>query len=257
MNTIHDQKELLVVVNGGPGLSSSYLRESLLALTDAYKVIFYEQLGCGSNDMPAHDITADLTVDQLERITRDIPDPRHATLLGHSWGSTLILLCHEKYGILSRFTRLILFNPAPLTRSGTTDVGERLFGRLSPSAKEGILKLLDDEPTDENGRQIMELAREGYCSPNRPLPEINFEYRRKVYEAVDTSLGDFSLTHIAIPKSIEMTLVYGSDDYIPTSATEALQPFAKRKEIIPDSGHFPFSESPDFVTAVVRSLQSG
>lgn len=83
--------EVLLCLNGGPGLPCDYLREPHSSVTErGYRVIAYDQLGCGRSDRP-QDVglwTVGRYVEELETLFRalDLP-PVH--LLGHSWGTFL------------------------------------------------------------------------------------------------------------------------------------------------------------------------
>ena len=46
-------QEVLFLLNGGPGLPCDYLREPMLCMVEAgYRVVTYDQLGCGKSDRP-------------------------------------------------------------------------------------------------------------------------------------------------------------------------------------------------------------
>ncbi len=83
--------EVLFLLNGGPGLPCNYLREPLIALADqGYRVVTYDQLGCGRSDKPTDKSLWNISryVEEVETVLRalDLP-PVH--LLGHSWGGWL------------------------------------------------------------------------------------------------------------------------------------------------------------------------
>src|SRR5262245_4154635 len=83
--------EVLFLLNGGPGLPCNYLRDPLIALADqGYRVVTYDQLGCGRSDKPTDKSlwTMSRYVEEVETVLRalDLP-PVH--LLGHSWGGWL------------------------------------------------------------------------------------------------------------------------------------------------------------------------
>src|SRR5262249_10152565 len=84
-------KETLFLLNGGPGLPCDYLREPLLAMVDAgFRVVTYDQLGCGKSDRPSDPRlwTIARHVEEVETVRKALGlDPFH--LLGHSWGGWL------------------------------------------------------------------------------------------------------------------------------------------------------------------------
>jgi proline-specific peptidase len=79
----------LVLLHGGPGASSRYLRP-LEALADGRRVVVYDQLGCGESDHPDDPSLwrADRFVDELEALRAHL-DLETFDLYGHSWGGML------------------------------------------------------------------------------------------------------------------------------------------------------------------------
>src|SRR6185295_11111472 len=103
-------KTPLLVLHGGPGMSSAYL-SPLAALADERPVIFYDQLGAGRSDRPT-----DSTLWTVDRFVQEIPRIRQALglrevhLYGHSWGTILAVeyLLTQPQGVRS----VILSSPA-------------------------------------------------------------------------------------------------------------------------------------------------
>lgn len=84
-------EEILLLLNGGPGLPCDYLREPLLRMVDAgYQVVTYDQLGCGASDKPRDQAlwTIGRYVEEVETV-RDALGLGKVHLLGHSWGGWL------------------------------------------------------------------------------------------------------------------------------------------------------------------------
>jgi proline iminopeptidase len=85
--------EVLFLLNGGPGLPCDYLRDPMLRMVDAgYRVVTYDQLGCGASDRPR-----DPDLWTIERYAEEVETVRSALglgpvhLLGHSWGGWLAI----------------------------------------------------------------------------------------------------------------------------------------------------------------------
>lgn len=81
----------LLCLHGGPGFTHHYM-EALGQLADERRVIFYDQLGCGSSDRPADTSlwTVDRFVEELA-VVRDALGLDHVHLLGSSWGGMLAM----------------------------------------------------------------------------------------------------------------------------------------------------------------------
>jgi proline iminopeptidase len=85
--------EVVLCLNGGPGLPCDYVRESHSWLADhGYRVIAYDQLGCGESDFP-DDVslwTVPRYAAELESVRRNLGLGR-VHLLGQSWGTFLAI----------------------------------------------------------------------------------------------------------------------------------------------------------------------
>ena len=135
----------LLVVNGGPGNSSHYVKP-LSALADERPVIFYDQLGCGRSDRPD-----DTTLWRTERFVEEVAQIRKALgleevhLYGHSWGTMLAVdyMLTKPKGIKS----LILASPA-LSVSRWVQDANNLLATLPDSIQEVIRKGEREEKTD-------------------------------------------------------------------------------------------------------------
>jgi len=83
--------EVVLLLNGGPGLPSEYLREPHGRLASlGFTVIGYDQLGCGGSDRPTDSSLWTLAryVGELVQVCRALSLPP-VHLLGHSWGTWL------------------------------------------------------------------------------------------------------------------------------------------------------------------------
>ena len=91
--------EVLFLLNGGPGLPCDYLRDPLIAMVKkGYRVVTYDQLGCGRSDRPK-----DPSLWRIGRYVEEVETVRKAMglgrihLLGHSWGGWLAIEYALKY----------------------------------------------------------------------------------------------------------------------------------------------------------------
>jgi proline iminopeptidase len=80
---------VLLVLHGGPGADYRYLL-GLAALSDRYRVVFYDQLGSGlSQRVNAEQISIESFVADLHAFVSHFGQGRPVHLLGHSWGAML------------------------------------------------------------------------------------------------------------------------------------------------------------------------
>lgn len=100
--------DVLFLLNGGPGLPCNYLREPMLRMVEeGYRVVTYDQLGCGASDKPtdAKLWTIGRYVEEVETVRKALGLGR-VHLLGHSWGGWLSIEYALTY--LGALTTIIL-----------------------------------------------------------------------------------------------------------------------------------------------------
>lgn len=88
-----DARDVLLLLNGGPGLPCDYLRDAHSCLVDAgYRVVAFDQLGTGASSRPEDPalwtIARYVAETETVRTTLEL-GPVH--LLGHSWGGWLAI----------------------------------------------------------------------------------------------------------------------------------------------------------------------
>ena len=106
----------IIVLHGGPDFDCGYLLPDLDRLTDAFRLIYYDQRGRGrsGDHVEPEEVTLASDVDDIDKVRQHFHLDSPA-LLGHSWGAVLALeyaLRHPE-----RVSRMILMNPAPASAS--------------------------------------------------------------------------------------------------------------------------------------------
>ena len=82
---------VLLLLNGGPGLPCDYLRDPHIQLVESgYRVVAFDQLGCGLSDKPEDPSlwNIDRYVEEVESVRKQIK-LENFHLLGQSWGGWL------------------------------------------------------------------------------------------------------------------------------------------------------------------------
>ncbi len=82
---------VLFLLNGGPGLPCDYLRDPHIPLAnEGYRVIAFDQLGCGNSDRPEDSALWCISryVEEVETVRKAL-GLEHVHLLGQSWGGWL------------------------------------------------------------------------------------------------------------------------------------------------------------------------
>ena len=136
----------LLVLHGGPGVSSVYLKP-LEALAADRPVIFYDQLGCGNSPGPD-----DTTLWTIEHFVEELAQVREALglkkvhLYGHSWGTMLAAdyMLTKPSGVRS----LVLAGPVFSAPRWIHD-GNSLLGTLPDSVQE-VIRLHEREGTTDS-----------------------------------------------------------------------------------------------------------
>jgi proline iminopeptidase len=126
----------LVKVHGGPGSGARPGRPNGFGL-DRYRVVVFDQRGCGRSTPHASDPTTDMSVNTTEHLLRDMELLRmhlgieRWLLYGGSWGSTLILAYAERHP--ERVSEIII--PAvTTTRHSEIEWLYKGVGRFFPEA---------------------------------------------------------------------------------------------------------------------------
>ncbi|GGF70838.1 proline iminopeptidase [Azorhizobium oxalatiphilum] len=85
--------DVLLCLNGGPGLPCDYFREALSFLAEhGFRVVAFDQLGCGASDRPEDPALWSITryVAEVEAVRAALGLGR-VHLTGHSWGGWLAI----------------------------------------------------------------------------------------------------------------------------------------------------------------------
>lgn len=256
----------LLLLHGGPGAHHDYLYPQMLALSDTYRVITYDQRGGGQSktDDPAP-ITWDTHVQDLARIITEfgvIPP----TIIGYSWGALLAMLyaihCTREAAPADRSpmpARLVLISPAPITRAWRDGFEASLSERsrsttiLAMRAALAASGLRESDPAAYRQRGF-ELSVAGYfADATRAHALTPFRVTGRVQQSVWTSLGDFDLRELLHAVHCPTLVIHGRQDPIPlASATAAATSLNAALVVLEDCGHVPYVEQPDLLFVAIR-----
>ncbi len=127
-----------LVVHGGPGSGSSPHSRRFFD-PEAYRLVLFDQRGCGRSTPHASDPAADMTVNTTAHLVADMERLREHLgidrwlLFGGSWGSTLILAYAEAHP--DRVSAIVLAGVTTTRRSEIQWLYEGV-GRIFPEAHE-------------------------------------------------------------------------------------------------------------------------
>jgi len=254
----------LVLLHGGPGAGSLYLKPlERLAGADR-RVVVYDQLGCGESDRPDDPSLwrADRFVDELEALRVHL-GLDELDLYGHSWGGMLATdyaLAHQEH-----LRSLVL-------ASTIADAGllQREMARLLeafPADLRDTLRRHEEAGTTESAEYadaIMAVYRVHLCrcDPWPPEVEKTFEdFAMDVYVpmwgpsefAYDGNLSDWNrvdrLHEIRVPTLITV----GRHDELTPACSEQIQQEIPHSELVvfEEGSHMTFWEEPERYLEVV------
>jgi proline iminopeptidase len=119
----------VIVLHGGPDFDHGYLLPELDRLSDAFRLIYYDQRGRGrsAENVQPQDVTLASEMDDIDEV-RAHHKLDTVVLLGHSWGAVLAL----EYALRNptRVSHLVLMNPAPVSANELAAVRRAYLQRL-------------------------------------------------------------------------------------------------------------------------------
>ncbi len=245
--------EPLVMVHGGPGSNMLHLLPYCDTLATSFKLIYYDQRGCGKSDplTPSQTVTWEDHVEDLEALRKEFGLTK-MNLFGHSWGGGLVMLYAIRYP--QRVKSLIISNSMP-ARDGewkkeTAAIQaerEKQYGvkeKLEALRRSGLrerdprayFKRLSEIKSWKIFADTADASKTVYTI--EPCPLVN----HSTWE----SLTGYDLRDDLKKLKVPTLIIHGEKDFIPLKYARELH------ELIPDSkllvtrkGHQPYIEDPD------------
>ena len=133
----------VLLLSGGPGVSSRQLVGLRDAISQKYKSILFDQRGTGqSHTLPLDSTTINLkqSVQDIATLLKALNIPRVA-IVGHSWGAMLALSFAIQHP--SQIDKLVLIGSGPLAFSDYEIQADNVYARASRVEKEYMDRLED------------------------------------------------------------------------------------------------------------------
>ncbi len=244
----------LLIINGGPGMSSEGFRPLAKTFGKKYRAIIYDQRGTGKSRLanPSEEnVSLDVMIEDLENLRKELKIEKWF-VLGHSFGGMLGSYYATKHP--NSIQGLIL------SASGGYDL--KLFetldirGRLSKSDQDS-LDYYQDKMDAGDTTFATKIARGKHLAPAYlykkefvdqiavRLTQANYEINGLVFQ--DMIKVKFDCAEELSKFTKPTLIIQGREDIIPIvfsmSANEIIP--NSRLEIIPECAHYPWLEQPD------------
>ncbi|WP_332116735.1 alpha/beta hydrolase [Azorhizobium caulinodans] len=255
----HD--ETIVVLHGGRGIGDHRADfQAFLPLTDRYRLLAYDQRGCGLSSLtPPY--TFGQFADDLEAIRQELCGGRRIILIGGSFGGMIALTYAVKYGA-NGLSRLILRGTAP-SHHHEAEAIANFKARLhkAPSASLRMVEKMFSDVIDDTELRLIWLALQPLYfetfDPDAALERtrtlsLHAETHNALFAVKDYDLRD-QLPGIAVPTQV----IVGGEDWIcPPSQSRLIAERVPGAELleIPGANHSVHIEANAQVLAGIRSF---
>lgn len=243
----------VVLLHGGPGMSSQTFKKSFDFLADnGYEVIYYDQRGSGNSQIrPELDYySIDQLVAELETLRRDVIQAEQIILMGHSAGGALAQRYALEYP--NRVEKMILVAALPANGGFETSwFGLDAFLALINMVS-GNLPPADPQAADrwigEVGYQtsIARLYDPAHPETIQDFGYMSFAVNRELTRSTFGGSFDERLQQLPVPTLV----IYGDADRSDFTGPAMAQHF---HDVLPNSvlvrfersGHWPYLEEPE------------
>lgn len=229
--------EIVIFINGGPGFSYNYLVNPFSFLMARYKVIFFNQLGCGETPRTFRNLTLKHTSEHISILLKKFSQDQPITVVAHSWGAVAFLDAANYIKNINNFKKIIFINPMPWLRKQYEEARQGFINRIPIRKQHQIFEKLNDPI---KGKDIMTDLLPYYTPKPIKLSGSEFKLDLQTYHAVNNSLGIFDYRNIY--KYIGMVkIITGGCDFIsPKMIIDLVDP--SDVYVMKNIGHFPFYE---------------
>ena len=256
----------LLLVHGGPGFPSYYLRP-LEKIATERPVIFYDQLGCGRSDKPN-----DTSLWKISRSVKEIETLRKALqlnqihLFGNSYGAAVVAeyMADNPSGIKS----IVFASPLISMRMFLED--QKRLRKELPSSVSDTLLFHERNGTIHSqayGEAVAEYYKRYLCRVFPYPKEVQEAFNNVGAQVVETMWGsaafgctgnlkDFDRTNILKEIKLPILFTCGRYDFTTPETTRAYADQVKNSQFIvfENSGHSAINEEPSAYVKVLRDF---
>ena len=254
--------EPLLMVHGNPTWSF-YWRKLVAGLSDNYRCIAVDHIGCGLSDKPGDDYSYRLE-DHIENLSYLIEalDLHDITLVVHDWGGAIGLGTALKH--VDRIKRMVIFNTAAFIAPVPVEirmcrwpyVGELVIQGMNGFVRAGFWRAIQDR------KRFKGAVGQGYLAPYnswdnryahlafiRDIPIEEDHPTRKIINEIDNRLEE--LNHLPV------VFLWGTNDFVFT--TEFLEKFLVKfpdpeVHLLEQAAHYVVEDAHEEILPIVRSF---
>ena len=254
----------LILLSGGPGFSSAYMRTIGERLKKRHSYVLFDQRGTGKSVLETHDVTTldhDRLVADLEALRRELKLDK-LTLVGHSWGGILSMLYASAHP--DRVRAMVLIDAGGPTTSTVPKFVATHTARMTEDDN-AKLREANARPATDRKRAILEITR-------AKTPPYFFDRATALAfaESLDeTSFNDkafwpivaqmdatFDLSPGLKRVHVPVLIIHGTHDPLESAHDVHAAITGSRLVLIENAGHFPWLEQPvAFYRAVEEFLR--
>lgn len=261
----------IVVLHGGPGLSSAYLAPNLDELARHYRLISYDQRGSGRSTVVTDPVrlTRDHHVEDVDAVRRHFGLDK-VVLLGHSWGAAPAAFYARAHP--DRVAAVILLDPLP---ARSTPWMEQFGANLRRWMDEATSRRVGELAAARRGasdpvaacRAYWSVFIRGYMADPNDLAMLG-RIRGDVCDAPPEAIANTGVVSRAAlapgqwdwredfhGTTVPVLIVHGDKDPIPLASAYEWEKAFPRATLVPiaGAGHFPQVEQP---AALVRAIDA-
>jgi proline iminopeptidase len=265
----------ILILHGGPDFDHTYFLPELDRLSDAFRLIYYDQRGRGKSaaNVQPEDVTIKSEVDDLEAV-RKYFQLESVPVLGHSWGGVLAMEYALRYP--ERVSELILMNTAPASAADYMFFRQDRIKRAASDIEKLKARATDTQYQEGDPDTVARYYRIHFNTTLRQPEHLEAVIQRLrasftkdgilKARAIEDRLMDQTwlstdydllpaLKHLRVPTLV----IHGSHDLFPVECAvhiaEAIP--QARFVLLNECGHFSFLECPNEVrTAIVDFFYS-